>query len=285
MALNFNPGQIIVRNIDPTQVDPNVLRAVTETLDLHLNTFESTVAVSGWDYMAYGEEGRLFMALQMGYVRALYGFCAGATTLPVWRRFLIHHRRILRKPVMWVKDGIHNNVDRWVLGPCDRFIAGIHMIVSVDGIAVVVRRPPPQLLEEAPGALVPCVNAPERTPKITRPPNAFILYRSDFQAQLKQMNPHIQNHDICKRRETVFDTSAMTNLCIAKRLGAAWNSESHEVRERYRALAKAYKERHNKMHPDYRYTPRKPSEKRRRKPQKRVTPVHPASRPGLETVS
>ncbi|TQN75234.1 Silenced mating-type M-specific polypeptide Mc [Colletotrichum shisoi] len=241
MALNFNPGQIIVRNIDPTQVDPNVLRAVTEILDLHLNTFESTVAVSGWDYMAFGEEGRLFMALQMG--------------------------RILRKPVMWVKDGIHTNVDRWVLGPCDRFIAGIHMIVSVDGIAVVVRRPPPQLLEEAPGALVPCVNAPERTPKITRPPNAFILYRSDFQAQLKQMNPHIQNHD------------------ISKRLGAAWNSESHEVRERYRALAKAYKERHNKMHPDYRYTPRKPSEKRRRKPQKRVTPVHPASRPGLETVS
>ncbi|GJC85673.1 MAT+ sexual cell fertilization-promoting factor [Colletotrichum liriopes] len=220
MALAFNPGQIVARNIDAAQVHPEVLRLVTDLLDLHLNTFESTIAVSGGDYIAFGDEGRLFMALQMG--------------------------RILRKPVMWVKDGIYTNIDRWVLGPCCRFIAESHMIVSVNGIAVVVRRPPPQLLEEAPGAMVNYANTPGREPKIPRPPNAFILYRKDYQAQIKQMNPHLQNND------------------ISGILGRAWNAESHEVQERYRALAKAYKERHNKLHPDYRYTPRKPSERRRR---------------------
>ncbi|KAF4773506.1 HMG box protein [Colletotrichum scovillei] len=220
MALTFNPGNIVARDIDPTQVHPEILKIVTEILDLRLNTFESTIAVSARDYFAFGEEGRLFMALQMG--------------------------RMLGQPVMWVKDGMHSNVDRWVLGPCERFIAGPHMIVSVNGIAVVVPRPPPQLLEEAPGATTQFVNAPERRVKITRPPNAFILYRSDYQAQIKQMNPQLQNND------------------ISGILGKAWNNESHEVRERYKALAKAYKERHNKMHPDYRYTPRKPSEKRRR---------------------
>lgn len=105
---------------------------------------------------------------------------------------------MLGQPVMWVKDGMHSSVDRWVLGPCERFIAGPHMIVSVNGIAVVVPRPPPQLLEEAPSATTQFVNAPERRVKITRPPNAFILYRSDYQAQIKQMNPQLQNNDICR---------------------------------------------------------------------------------------
>ncbi|KAK1590803.1 HMG box protein [Colletotrichum navitas] len=218
MALTFNPGQIVARNIDPTQVHPEILRIVMRILDLHLNAFESTIAVSGNDYTAFGEEGRLFMALQMG--------------------------RVLRKSVMWVKDGIDTNSNRWLLGPCDRFITGPHMIVSVDGIAVVVRRPPPQFLEEAAEATTHRVNTPEREIKVPRPPNAFILYRKDRQAHVKQMDPQIQNKG------------------ISQLLGKAWNAESHEVREKYRALAKAYKERHNKLHPDYRYTPRKPSEKR-----------------------
>ncbi|WYZ45541.1 hypothetical protein EsH8_VIII_000857 [Colletotrichum jinshuiense] len=226
MALTFNPGQIVARNLDPTQVHPEILRIVTDILNIHLNSFESTIAVSGRDYIAFGEEGRLFMALRMA--------------------------RTLQKAVMWVKDGMCTNVERWVLGPCEKFITGPHMIVSVNGIAIVVRRPPPQLLEEAPGAVLHYVDTPERKPKISRPPNAFILYRRDYQAQIKAMNPRLMNND------------------ISGILGKAWNNESHEVQERYRSLAKTYKERHNKLHPDYRYTPRKPSEKRRRN--RKITP-------------
>lgn len=48
-------------------------------------------------------------------------------------------------------------------------------------------------------------------------------------------------------------------------MGKAWNNESHEVRERYTELARLHKERLLMLHPNYRYTPRKPSEKRRRR--------------------
>ncbi|OLN86124.1 Silenced mating-type M-specific polypeptide Mc [Colletotrichum chlorophyti] len=218
----FNPGQLIARNMDATQVHPDILQVVTEILDIHLNSFESTIAVSGRHYIAFGEEGRMFMAMQMA--------------------------RLQREPVMWVKDGMHTSVDRWILGPCETFVSGPHMIVSFGGIAVVVHRPPPQLMEDVtlPDPVSSNATAPERKPKVTRPPNAFILYRKDYQAKIKQTHPHLLNND------------------ISGILGKAWNNESHEVRERYRKLAKEYKERHHKLYPDYRYTPRKPSEKRRR---------------------
>lgn len=143
-----------------------------------------------------------------------------------------HHRRTLQKAVMWVKDGMCTNVERWVLGPCEKFITGPHMIVSVNGIAIVVRRPPPQLLEEAPGAVLHYVDTPERKPKISRPPNAFILYRRDYQAQIKAMNPRLMNNDICK-------STCRFTLPLARKLTsekpAFWEKPGTTSRMRYRS--------------------------------------------------
>ncbi|KAF6833425.1 mat1-2-1 [Colletotrichum musicola] len=222
---DFNPGQIIAGYVDPSRLHPEVLRMATETLELHLNSFQSVIAVSSKDYVSFGSDGQAFMAFYMG--------------------------RVLNKPVMWAKDGMRTNTDRWVLGPCVEFISGPHMIVSVNGIAIIVQRPPRQFLEESSGsdAGTQYTESPEPQCKIKvpRPPNAYILYRKDHCAKLKKLNPRISNNDIS---------------CV---LGKAWNKESHEVRERYTELARLHKERLLMLHPNYRYTPRKPSEKRRRR--------------------
>lgn len=65
---DFNPGQIIAGYVDPSRLRPEVLRLATETLELHLNSFQSVVAVSGKDYVAFGQDGQAFMAFYMGFV-------------------------------------------------------------------------------------------------------------------------------------------------------------------------------------------------------------------------
>ncbi|KAL0937927.1 mating type protein mat1-2-1 [Colletotrichum truncatum] len=225
MALNdFNPGQIIAGYVDPARLSPKILQTVTETLELNMNSFQSVIAVSGKNYFSFGQDGQAFMALYMG--------------------------RTLNKPVMWVKDGMCSKNDRWILGPCERFISSPHMIVSVNGIAVVVRRPSHQFLEESTGSEsgTNYTDSPEPQckVKVPRPPNAYILYRKDHHAKVKQFN------------------TQLTNNQISVILGKAWNNESHAVREKYTELARLHKERLMMLHPDYRYTPRKPSEKRRR---------------------
>ena len=47
-------------------------------------------------------------------------------------------------------------------------------------------------------------------------------------------------------------------------LGNQWNSESEEVKNRFKDLANSIKEEHQKNHPNYQYQPRKPSQKKRR---------------------
>ncbi|KAI8262689.1 Mating-type protein a-1 [Colletotrichum sp. SAR 10_98] len=223
---DFNPGQTIAGCMDPSRLQHDILQIAKETLDLQLNSFQSVIAVSQKDYLGLGQDGQAFMAFYMG--------------------------RIFRKPVMWAKDGMDGNADRWVLGPCEKFVSGPHMIVSVNGIAIVVQRPPSHFLEDASGseAGAHCTESPEPVCKIKvpRPPNAFILYRKDRHATMKQENSHLSNND------------------ISISLGKKWNSESPAVRQKYTELAKMHKERLLMMYPDYRYTPRKPSEKRHRKP-------------------
>lgn len=50
----------------------------------------------------------------------------------------------------------------------------------------------------------------------------------------------------------------------ARILGIRWKNESDEVRQRYIVLADDLKKRHSLAHPDYQYTPRRPSERKRR---------------------
>ncbi|KAJ2783617.1 hypothetical protein H4R18_001596 [Coemansia javaensis] len=82
---------------------------------------------------------------------------------------------------------------------------------------------------------------PKRTP---RPPNAFILYRKAKQAEVIRDNPGVSNKDVS---------------CI---IGQMWKSEDPAVQDKYRELAEIEKKKHKEMHPNYKYQPRKPKNKR-----------------------
>lgn len=125
--------------------------------------------------------------------------------------------------------------------------------------------------------------------KIPRPPNAFILYRQHHHPKVKETYPDLSNNEICK-----FDT--MPNALeeklngIAVILGKQWRAEPEEAKLHFKNLAEEFKKKHAEEHPDYQYTPRKPSEKKRRatsrplsKPSKRPLPVE--SPPSMTTSS
>ncbi|PYH33084.1 HMG-box domain-containing protein [Aspergillus neoniger CBS 115656] len=82
--------------------------------------------------------------------------------------------------------------------------------------------------------------------KVPRPPNAFILYRQHHHPKLKEAHPNLSNNE------------------ISVILGKQWKAESEDIRVEFRALADDLKRKHAEAHPDYQYTPRKPSEKKRR---------------------
>ncbi|KAK9601303.1 hypothetical protein V6Z92_001352 [Aspergillus fumigatus] len=87
---------------------------------------------------------------------------------------------------------------------------------------------------------------PLKAPKVPRPPNAFILYRQHHHPKIKEAYPDYSNNDI----------SVM--------LGKQWKDENEEIKAQFRNLAEELKKKHAEDHPDYHYTPRKPSERKRR---------------------
>lgn len=60
---------------------------------------------------------------------------------------------------------------------------------------------------------------------------------------------------------------------VAILLGKQWKEESEDVKARYRTQADEMKKKHAQDHPNYQYTPRKPSEKKRRAPSRQYKPT------------
>jgi len=109
----------------------------------------------------------------------------------------------------------------------------------------------------------PMIGSPEQAPspkraspkskaKIPRPANAFILYRQYHHPLVKAQFPGIVNNDISKRVATL------------------WKEENEEVKALWKAKADEAKQHHLKLHPDYSYQPRKPSEKKRRVTKRKI---------------
>ncbi|KII94425.1 hypothetical protein PLICRDRAFT_60514, partial [Plicaturopsis crispa FD-325 SS-3] len=73
---------------------------------------------------------------------------------------------------------------------------------------------------------------------IPRPPNAFMLYRSDFWAKQK-----------------VTTTVERDHRHISRIAGHCWNNLSDAERAPYKRRAEAEKVRHAREHPEYKYTP------------------------------
>ncbi|KAF8624264.1 hypothetical protein AX15_005959 [Amanita polypyramis BW_CC] len=81
-------------------------------------------------------------------------------------------------------------------------------------------------------------NHPKTAPA-TRPPNAFMLFRSDFWAREKlKVEPVERDHR---------DISRIAAIC--------WNNLDEETKGVYRKRADEHKELHRLQHPEYRYSP------------------------------
>ncbi|KAH7019680.1 MAT1-2-1 like protein [Ilyonectria destructans] len=155
------------------------------------------------------------------------------------RQFMDH----ITEKVMYCRDGTEG--DRYFLGAPRFFLAGSGMIVHAlhTKEAVWVKRPDDGLQH----ILVVPPALPNKCAKIPRPPNAYILYRRDRHRYIKLGQPGIHNNE------------------ISQILGRAWNVETTEIRDKYKKMASDIKEELIKKHPDYKYRPRRPSERRRRR--------------------
>nr|AHA91681.1 MAT1-2-1 [Diplodia sapinea] len=88
---------------------------------------------------------------------------------------------------------------------------------------------------------------PAKPHRVPRPMNAFMLYRKDNHATVVANNPGAHNNR------------------ISQIIGQMWAAETDQVKDDYRARAQEELRRHMQAHPEYRYTPRKSSDIKRRK--------------------
>ncbi|KAM6498358.1 High mobility group box domain containing protein, partial [Amanita muscaria] len=74
---------------------------------------------------------------------------------------------------------------------------------------------------------------------VTRPPNAFMLFRSDFWAKEKLKDEPIERDH--------RDISRIAAIC--------WNELDEEIKAVYRKKAEEQKKLHRLQHPEYRFSP------------------------------
>nr|ANW09609.1 MATA_HMG-box [Stenocarpella maydis] len=73
--------------------------------------------------------------------------------------------------------------------------------------------------------------------KIPRPPNAWIIFRSEKAKKVREENP------------------TMTNGEVSKEVSRLWHASSQEVQDFYRSMAEEAKKQHQLKYPNYRYKP------------------------------
>ncbi|ROV87084.1 hypothetical protein VSDG_10008 [Cytospora chrysosperma] len=114
--------------------------------------------------------------------------------------------------------------------------------------------------------------AADSNKKVPRPPNPFIIYRSERHPAVAAANPGMPNKQICEWPQDCklshphipYFYMGLFLTPAAKILGQQWQNESDEVRARYKAKADQIKAEFMRCNPDYKYTPRKSSEVKRR---------------------
>ncbi|KAK9469990.1 uncharacterized protein V1510DRAFT_384263 [Dipodascopsis tothii] len=86
--------------------------------------------------------------------------------------------------------------------------------------------------------------------KVPRPRNAFIIYRT------------LKHNDVVKK--------GITNTNASRVIADMWKNEPDSVREHFQRLALEESIQHKLLYPEYRYTPRRPGEKQRRRKRKNI---------------
>lgn len=104
----------------------------------------------------------------------------------------------------------------------------------------------------------PVRSSPTNTQRVVqppRPPNAWILYRSDMVRELPPVAP---------------GTPRRAQAEVSKMISDMWKAAPERVRQHYEQLADAKKAEHQAMYPGYRFQPMKKEEKERLREEKRL---------------
>ncbi|KAI8937566.1 hypothetical protein NX059_005281 [Plenodomus lindquistii] len=126
----------------------------------------------------------------------------------------------------------------------------VHTIVTIPKIKNAQDSSAPKTTVE-----VPHVKSSERAvtvvaKKAPRPMNCWIIFRDAMHKKLK------------------FEQPELTVQQISSRCSDLWRGLSATEKEPWQAAAKSAKEEHLRQHPDYKYSPRKPGEKKKRQSRK-----------------
>lgn len=98
---------------------------------------------------------------------------------------------------MFVYDATEKcGIKRWFLGPPKVFTAGGGKVLAIQGSDWPVWSIPSEMRLQT--TTVSSIRIPAEESRVRRPPNAYILYRRDRHALVKQNNPGITNNEICK---------------------------------------------------------------------------------------
>ena len=115
---------------------------------------------------------------------------------------------------------------------------------------------------------------------IPRPSNCWILYRTHRHKQLKAEDPDIPNEEICEFNallKRLLDLVADSLSAAARIAGSEWRNGTKAFKDIWRVKAKELKLQHAQDHPDYKYNPRKPGQKKRRQRKITTRAVHGAA--------
>jgi hypothetical protein len=104
--------------------------------------------------------------------------------------------------------------------------------------------------------------------KAPRPMNCWIIFREQMHRQLKRDFPDVSVQTICKHPFPPHLRSQCVNYIVAKQCSKIWRNLTANEKLPYQAAAQSAKEEHMRLHPDYKYNPRRPGEKKKRQSRK-----------------
>jgi hypothetical protein len=106
------------------------------------------------------------------------------------------------------------------------------------------------------------------TKKAPRPMNCWIIFREQMHRQLKRDFPDVSVQVICKHPLPTHLRSQCANHSVAKQCSKIWRNLTPDEKMPYQVAAQSAKEEHMRLHPDYKYNPRRPGEKKKRQSRK-----------------
>ncbi|CAG8177840.1 unnamed protein product [Penicillium olsonii] len=176
-----------------------------------------------------GDEGSPFMASP-----SLSSAGSPPQRLPAYRTRSGGTPRVKRKQVRRQKNRKDSDIGFKLDGPISQLTEGFTSTPIRDMVAWVNRSPQARREEVR-----------SKNGKISRPMNAYMLYRSAYTARTKLL-VGANNHQI-----------------VSKVTGLGWHMEPAEIRRKYNELARIERDNHAATHPDYKFAPLKNSTNRR----------------------